>query len=156
MYLICFEVERSGFILEGFRDLGMAKEVAEKLFLMINNSYMVVNQELGAMEMMEWKMSYRIKGNMSYISGSAGIRMYTSNGAMTYYIIDTELGNFDLQMFIRERENSSYPLSLEELVDLDDAMTNLSDDELELNDLCDELEIPNWFNIHFSNCITAN
>ena len=33
MYLICFEIDRSGFILEGFRDLGMAMEVAEKVFL---------------------------------------------------------------------------------------------------------------------------
>ncbi len=32
MYLICFEIDRSGFILEGFRDLGMAEEVAERVF----------------------------------------------------------------------------------------------------------------------------
>ena len=32
MYLICFEIDRSGFILEGFRDLGMAEEVAEMVF----------------------------------------------------------------------------------------------------------------------------
>ncbi len=156
MYLLCFEIDRSGFILEGFRDLGMAKEVAEKVFLKINNSVMVKDQERGAMEMMEWVMSYRIKGTMSYISGSAGISMGCSNGAMSYYIIDTEEGNFDLQLFVRERENSSYALDIQELVDLDDAMTNLSAEELEFNDLCDELELPNCFNIHFSNCISAN
>jgi hypothetical protein len=45
MYLICFEIDRSGFILEGFRDLGMAMEVAEKVFLKINNTIMVKDQE---------------------------------------------------------------------------------------------------------------
>ena len=114
MHLICFEIDKSGFILEGFRDLGMAKEVAEKVFEKINNSFMVVNQVWGAMEMMEWNIRYRINGNMSYISGNAGISMYTSNGAMTYYIIDSEVGNFDLQLFVRERENSSWVFSLDD------------------------------------------
>ena len=156
MYLICFVIDRSGFILEGFRDLGIAEEVAEKVFEKINNSFMVVNQEWGVRVMMEWVMSYRIKMNMSYISGNEGISMGCSNGAMSYYIIDTKVGNFDLQLFVRERENSSYALDIQELVNMDDAMSNLSGEELEFNDLCDEVGLPNGLKIHFCNCITAN
>src|ERR1039457_6078620 len=105
MYLICFVIDRSGFILEGFRDLGIAEEVAERVFEKINNSFMVVNQEWGAMEMMEWVMSYRIKGNMSYHWSKSVVGSSRSNGAMSYYIIDSEKEDFDLQLFIKEREN---------------------------------------------------
>ncbi len=156
MYLICFEVDRNGFILEAFSDLELAMKVASTIFNRMDATYMVKDQEEGSLELLDWKIKYRINGNMSYCDCRSQITGGYSNGAMTYWIIDTKKENFDLQMFIRERENSSYALDIEELVYLDDAMTNLSDDELELNDLCDELEIPNWFNIHFSNCITAN
>ena len=115
MYLICFEIDRSGFILEGFRDLEMAMEVAEKVFLKINNSIMVKDQEGGAMEMMEWVISYRIKGNMSYHWSKSAIGSSSSNGVMSYYIIDSEKEDFDLQLFIRERENSSWVFSLDDV-----------------------------------------
>ena len=114
MYLICFEIERNGFILEAFSDLELAKKVASTIFNRMDATYMVKDQEEGSLELLDWKIKYRINGNMCYCDCRSQITGGYSNGAMTYWIIDTEIENFNLHYFIRERENSSYVFELDD------------------------------------------
>ncbi len=101
-YLILAEIEKKGFLVKFMDEYDEAKKYADEIFEL---SYEFQFREMRNVEQrLTYFASYQVYGNNVYIGK---IKSAVSNGAYSVNVMEIDMNNFQLNTFIKERENNS-------------------------------------------------
>ena len=113
-YLVILEIERLGFILNSSDSFLKSEEIMKKTFSLANKLEFKNMVELIPFFRFKNTIEYEIRGNVVYFPN---VITCISNGLLTVSIVKIDLNTFNLEFFVKERENHSIVFDYEQLED---------------------------------------
>lgn len=111
-YLIIVEIERTGFITEFKSSFKEAFDFSNKLYLSLSELFPIDKREKIVDVLKErGYASYKINGTELYFGKC---KDQITDGILTVSVVEIDSNKFNLQMLIKERENSSLVFNYDE------------------------------------------
>ena len=101
-FIIIAELETKGYIIGTAKSLNQAKKLSDKIFGLANQYSF--NDLHSFHSCLKHYKCYEIKGNATYIKCKECI----SNGLLSIYILEIDLKDFSVDLYIKERASTSY------------------------------------------------